>query len=879
MKLHKLTIHNLASIEDAVIDFDAQPLAGSDVFLICGNTGSGKSTILDAICLALYGRTPRLQHFPSQNTSKSGSDTPFEERVKDARQLMRRGTGETSVTLTFEAGAGEIYTAVWEVHRSGKRADGNMQDDRRSLAVNFGNTERVFRNKKEIEAEIDKAIGLDFEQFCRTTLLAQGEFTRFLISKDEDKSQILEKITGTEIYSTLGQRVYQETARHRQEYEEVNRDVNNVVLLGDDRIAELENAIKDCEAKRKETADALTLLEGRLQWLKTDAMLSSQYAEAEKHLLAAQDSSKAAGEEIAACDRWLASMAPRQSVYANEQTIVELLRTYYSGNQKIAKETKAIAVMRDKMDGELKQRGDRLRDHSSAAEKALAEAKAAVDAAAKQKAQAEAQIAAKESELTAANTLRDTKEAVYKGIKESVGDWAKALRADLKEGDTCPVCGQLVSSHLPQEEELERLFGKAKGEFDAAAAKVKALTAEVNAMRKTVGNVEIEAWKQLDKCRSAQASLVKEKQALDIEMAACNEAIHASESLIASKKEEVADASDKVEELVGIPTSDWYAGAPPANPLSTLHHSQFTIHNSQFKIPSPYSWQTDWRTATAEFVEEMRREVKQYNDTVARRQQLVQHQRDAENEAKGRLDGIKAQLTAHRAKAERGEWREKGGELEVEISSLREALRSIDQQQGAMRQQLETDARNRRELSAKIAHRNLLLTVYRKWDRLCNLIGDQTGKKFRNIAQSYVLANLIHSANGYMKTLSERYTLHVIPETFIITVNDAWGDGQARPVSTLSGGETFLTSLALALALSDIGSHLAVDTLFIDEGFGTLSGEPLQNAVATLRSLHSQTGRHVGIISHIDELRERIPVQIQVHQDGINSASKIVITQ
>ena len=84
-------------------------------------------------------------------------------------------------------------------------------------------------------------------------------------------------------------------------------------------------------------------------------------------------------------------------------------------------------------------------------------------------------------------------------------------------------------------------------------------------------------------------------------------------------------------------------------------------------------------------------------------------------------------------------------------------------------------------------------------------------------------------------------------------------------------------SLSLALALSDIGQQLAVDTLFIDEGFGTLSGEPLQNAINTLRSLHTKSGRHVGIISHVEELQDCIPVQIQVLQEGNNSSSKVII--
>ena len=136
---------------------------------------------------------------------------------------------------------------------------------------------------------------------------------------------------------------------------------------------------------------------------------------------------------------------------------------------------------------------------------------------------------------------------------------------------------------------------------------------------------------------------------------------------------------------------------------------------------------------------------------------------------------------------------------------------------------------------------------------------------------------MVHAANHYMKTLTDRYTLKVNPGTFVISLEDAYQGFASRATSTISGGESFLVSLSLALALSDIGQQWQVDTLFIDEGFGTLSGEPLQKAIETLRSLHSKSGRHVGIISHVEELQERIPVQIQVKQEGNSSSSQIVI--
>ena len=106
---------------------------------------------------------------------------------------------------------------------------------------------------------------------------------------------------------------------------------------------------------------------------------------------------------------------------------------------------------------------------------------------------------------------------------------------------------------------------------------------------------------------------------------------------------------------------------------------------------------------------------------------------------------------------------------------------------------------------------------------------------------------------------------------------DAYQGYATRFVSSLSGGESFLVSLSLALALADIGQNLAVDTLFIDEGFGSLSGEELSNAINTLRALHRSNGRHVGIISHVESIKECIPVQIQVIKEGNHSSSLVKV--
>ncbi|MGM9860728.1 MAG: SbcC/MukB-like Walker B domain-containing protein, partial [Muribaculaceae bacterium] len=255
----------------------------------------------------------------------------------------------------------------------------------------------------------------------------------------------------------------------------------------------------------------------------------------------------------------------------------------------------------------------------------------------------------------------------------------------------------------------------------------------------------------------------------------------------------------------------------------------------------------------------------------------LKQQREAVISSRTTLENAHKALTDHRKHRPQLTDEDTSEFLTEKINMYDKQLGEISERKGAINQELKTDRANKAHLGDLIADADRLRAIHERWNRLCTFIGDATGSRFRKIASSYVLASLINAANRYMHTLTDRYTLQVVPGTFVISIVDAYQGFATRATSTISGGESFLVSLSLALALSDIGTQWQVDTLFIDEGFGTLSGEPLQRAIDTLRSLHSKVGRHVGIISHVEELQERIPVQIQVNRQGNASHSDITI--
>ena len=202
-------------------------------------------------------------------------------------------------------------------------------------------------------------------------------------------------------------------------------------------------------------------------------------------------------------------------------------------------------------------------------------------------------------------------------------------------------------------------------------------------------------------------------------------------------------------------------------------------------------------------------------------------------------------------------------------------IKEQNQLLGKFTQSLESDKQNRARYASIGKELEKARAESEKWTHLHKLFGSNDGKKFRNIAQSYVLEQLLVNANQYLCQFTTRYEMECQPGSLTILLRDKEAGGVLRPTTTISGGESFLISLSLALGLSSLSrSSLSMDTLFIDEGFGTLDSTYLSSVMDTLERLHQIGGKRIGIISHVESLKERITTQIQVTRVN-NTLSKI----
>ncbi|MCC8093979.1 MAG: AAA family ATPase, partial [Tannerellaceae bacterium] len=197
MKVLAICGRNLASLEgDFSIDFTVEPLVSTGIFAISGPTGAGKSTILDAMCLALFARTPRTDQAKENNVRVRDVDDQVLMQ-SDPRFLLRRGTASGYAQVDFLAMNGHRYRSRWSVGRAREKENGRLQNAQQTL-FDLDKEEEVQGRRSDIQARIIELIGLTFEQFTRSVLLAQNDFSTFLKAEQGEKASLLEKLTGTE---------------------------------------------------------------------------------------------------------------------------------------------------------------------------------------------------------------------------------------------------------------------------------------------------------------------------------------------------------------------------------------------------------------------------------------------------------------------------------------------------------------------------------------------------------------------------------------------------------------------------------------------------------------------------------------------------------
>ena len=191
---------------------------------------------------------------------------------------------------------------------------------------------------------------------------------------------------------------------------------------------------------------------------------------------------------------------------------------------------------------------------------------------------------------------------------------------------------------------------------------------------------------------------------------------------------------------------------------------------------------------------------------------------------------------------------------------------------------LQTHQRNSEKIKLFTNELERLGSISEKWGKLNELLGSQSGDKFKRIAQGYTLDILLSYANKHLHELSSRYELQRIPDSLGLQISDLDMGGEIRSVHSLSGGESFLISLALALGLSSVSSNrMQVESLFIDEGFGSLDADTLRVAMDALERLQTG-GRKIGVISHVQEMTERIAVQVRIEKIS-NGKSRVSVTK
>jgi exonuclease SbcC len=894
MKILKLQLKNINSlVGESVIDFEKE--FSKTLFLITGATGSGKTTILDAICCALYNKTPRL--------------------ANATEQLLSKKSAEGSISLEYEVD-GEVYRNNWSLYRAHKKLDGKIQGKKFSLAQknSAGEFEILVDKAIDVPKKVQEITGLDFAQFQKSMLLSQGNFDAFLKASGGERATLLEKMTGSEIYAKIGKKIYEVHATKQKKLEELNLKLQTITLLDPELLLEKEQELLRVKKRLKELSTQSELKQKKLNTLEKKESIAQEIQSYTEKIESLKEDSLRLVDSLQNAKEIFEDCKKKSEIFSQEYTresqqiqkVLLLDSACESDKKNIAKlkqeieraEGESVAFESEKK--ELIQEQKKMQQANESAKCYLQEHQEDSTLLEnfpilKHQLQEYAKLTMHQSTLKrkhevlqeSIQTLKETlgkneiqleqflEEATYLEAKLLVNSFESA-RAALKTGDACPLCGSQEHPYLKNGVEIE----------DSITQKVAALQKTIKKMQQEQESHKTKLTQSQTQLEGIDAESIKIKEdfellektlgdAMDLYNFSLNEEI----TVVIKALEKRYKEYKKQQELVQLFEKEY---SKKASSIDILDAKIATLSKEKMGLTK----QKDTQSVALEQQLAKRYDLFGHKDTQEVKEQLEREKHRVEKALKSaekQLHSYETQqaqlesssLAFEKLLVEKKEAFTKLGTLDsLDIASLKQELQELNKErdslnkgEGSLSQLLEQNSQKQQQVQEYQKEIEREQKIIQPYAILNSLIGSAQGDNFKRFAQNLTLGYLLSLANQHLNTLNPRYYLVKNEHKDLeLLIEDRYMANELRDVKTLSGGESFLVSLALALGLSDmVSSKVSIDSLFLDEGFGTLDPETLNDALVTLNKLQ-ESGKMIGIISHVETLKEEIPRQIRIEK-------------
>ena len=910
---------------------DFEDFSSNGIFLITGPTGSGKTTIFDAIKYALYGEA-------------SGEDRKNISNFSDFANLG----SQSSVTFEF-LHRGVKYRieriSSYQVSKKNKTPEADKKTGDKKTTVNFyqlidGEEKLLASNARKVNEEVQNLLGIDKNQFSQIVMIAQGDFSKILTASGGDREKLLRNIFNTEIYQQLQERLKTNTSQLEKEHEKnlataknALQDINLNSQEQSDKVLEYLNNEKTILSHLDEIHTFIeeqnSALNKEAHSLDSKTIKLSNRKDALTGYLSQLESNQKIKDQISACNEYLDLHKPildqKKSAYdqakKNEVEIERLHSDIPKLENKIgrydsaSKQVESIELEISKLDSQLLEHKqqiellDKKSTETQTLQNELKEKKQRLEAnsnklteinrliseieqTVKRKENADVYLKKLEEEQVALEELsikyNQSEEEYLSAEQKFSAAQAGILASKLIEGSPCPVCGSIhhpqiasLSNDVPSETKIKKL----RDTMESFRQK-KQKQSEVAATSKTKLDFENNEFKQLFTHVLSAVHLIDEFKNVE----SFEELVHANEILIQQKS--AIESQNKKKEILESEINQTDMD------LKNIEENKAEVNNSIQELTNHLNLRNGALLSiknSGDLIDIDK--IKICHENAVTRWEILSNQL---HQSKEEFDKESAEFEKQKYARQKLE-SQFDNTLCIDPSNLKDQIQEIDIEQQEIKNKI-TEINHMISINEsplntiKRIHHDAI-TTEKKYNTTKTLYDFVSGKSsnsesgcisLENYVQRSYLQRVVGAANDRLAIMTDsQFVLKTKGDRkykkndyLDLEVTDLY-TGKDRDVKSLSGGEKFMTSLALALGFSDViqqdAGGIQLDSMFIDEGFGTLDSETLEQALRLLDQLSTNSNTLVGIISHVEELKNRIPQQIVVSKDLNGSSLEVVI--